>query len=334
MVERITVNPEEIRGLGNIVEKHTIDDYITYNCSIEAGTATIGGVETEVYEMEMGSPTVTVSLSASSSTVYVGTIVTLTATVLEEGSALEDAAVEFLQGTTVIGTGTTNSSGVATYSYTTDTIGTVSLSCRSNNVISDSVDITVNKHTTTTSITTNHSIVEVLSDVLLTATVVDESNNPVVNEYVDFYAKWTSQASYVGPARTDSNGVATYTYHTNRTGNIEVYAVHSATNYYARSESTHETLNVVADDTINVTLGIQRIVGTTTYLGLTAKDSGGNLIQDSLSFKLYNDGTQTHTGVLNAGGATIAVNNASGDYYAVIEESTNYPEDTSNTVTI
>jgi hypothetical protein len=332
MVERITVNPEEIRGLGNIVNKHDMDDYITYNCSIEEGTAIIGGVETEVYEMDTESSAITVSLTASATNVTVGTIVTLTATVLNESTPVTNADVDFRLGTTVIATSTTNSNGVATYEYTTDTIGTVSMYARSHNVLSTGVDITAIKHTTTTTMTTDHSTVLVLSDVLLTATVLDEDDNPVVNEYVDFYAKWTSQPSYLAPRRTDSNGVATYTYHTNRTGDIEVYAVHGASNYYARSESTHVTLKVT-NYTLDVELGIAQIVGSTVTFHLTAKHEG-SLVTDSLNFKLYDDGTQIQTGTLTTGGANLVVNNASGDYKVVIEESTNYPESESNTVTV
>ena len=331
MVERITVNPEGIRGLGNIVNKHDTDDYITYNCSIEEGTAIIGGVETEVYEMDTESSAITVSLSASATNVTVGTIVTLTATVLNESTPVANADVDFRLGTTVIATSTTNSNGVATYDYTTDTIGTVSMYARSHNVLSTGVDITAIKHTTTTTMTTDHSTVLVLSDVLLTATVVDEDDNPLVHEEVWFYSNW-GRVQYLAGGYTDGNGVATYSYHTNRTGDIEVYAIHPNSEYYDRSESNHVTLKVT-NYTLDVELGIAQIVGSTVTFHLTAKHEG-SLVTDSLNFKLYDDGTQIQTGTLTTGGANLVVNNASGDYKVVIEESTNYPESESNTVTV
>ena len=285
-----------------------------------------------VYEMEYDEPDITVSLTTSSATVTVGDSVTLTATILDNSVPVDDVEVTFKQAGNLIGTSNTNSSGVATFTYTPNNIGVQGLTASYSNIISDSVSLTVNKHTTTTTMTTDHSTVLVLSDVLLTATVLDEEDNPVVNEYVDFYAKWTSQPSYLAPGRTDSNGVATYSYHTNRTGDIEVYAVHGASNYYARSESTHVTLKVT-NYTLDVELSIGQIVGSRATFNLTAKHEG-SLVTDSLTFKLYENNTQIQSGTLTTGSANLVVNNASGTYKVVIEESTNYPESESNTVTV
>ena len=51
MVEKIIINPNEVRGYGNIMSPHSSTDYETYASSITSGTDTVNGVETTVYTM-------------------------------------------------------------------------------------------------------------------------------------------------------------------------------------------------------------------------------------------------------------------------------------------
>ena len=53
-----------VRGSGNVIDPHTVEDYELYNSTIVEGSATIDGVETQVYNMEMMSSTINVALSA------------------------------------------------------------------------------------------------------------------------------------------------------------------------------------------------------------------------------------------------------------------------------
>jgi hypothetical protein len=71
----------------------------------------------------------TTTLTASANTINVGQSVTFTATVApQSGSGTPTGSVNFLDGTTVIGSGTLNGSGVATYSTSSLTAGSQSIS--------------------------------------------------------------------------------------------------------------------------------------------------------------------------------------------------------------
>ena len=94
MVEKITINPERVRGLGNIISpSKTVDDFTAYNSTITSTTELINKVSTVVYNLSvMGGFVLTVSKEyvASSDTVV------FTATVRDEhGAPVEDAEVKF-----------------------------------------------------------------------------------------------------------------------------------------------------------------------------------------------------------------------------------------------
>ena len=245
MVEKIIVNPEEIRGLGNIVSSnHSLEDYKVYMSTLEEGTAEIEGVETVVYEMDPLGSDISIALTLSASTISIGGTVTVTATVTEDESPVSGVSVSFKQGDTVLGSSTTNSSGVATYTYTGAEVGTYTIRATYNNVYSNAETLLVDKVNTTTTFTANPTVITVLNDTLLTATVLDENSNPVVNEYVEFYVYYGGRSIALAPSQTDSNGVATYSYHTNRTGEMEVYAIFLNCTNYNRSESNHVPISV------------------------------------------------------------------------------------------
>lgn len=118
MVEKISFTPEEVRGYGNIVSVHSLDDYECYDGVLAETTDTIDGATVTVYEMEYQADTeaTTISMTASSQSFVVGGSVTFTATLLDnELSGVSGVTITFKDGTTTLGTGTTNSSGVATY---------------------------------------------------------------------------------------------------------------------------------------------------------------------------------------------------------------------------
>lgn len=204
-MEKIIVNPGMVRGSGNVIDPHAVEDYELYNSTIAEGSATIDGVETQVYNMEMMSSTITVALSASVSSVSIGGTVVLTATVLDEETPVTGENVTFKAGTSVLGTATTDSNGVATYNYVTDTVGFFSLTAVYSNVISTPVILTVNKITPTVVLTANSSTVCIDEGVTLTATVKN-GNIGIPGITVNFKREGFFDA---GSVTTDSNGVAT-----------------------------------------------------------------------------------------------------------------------------
>ena len=95
MVEKITINPSRVRGVGNIISpSKTVSDFTPYNSTITSGNETINKLSTVVYNLSanVGGIVLTVAKEyvASSDTVV------FTATVHDEhGSPLEDAEVKF-----------------------------------------------------------------------------------------------------------------------------------------------------------------------------------------------------------------------------------------------
>ena len=112
MVEKIIINPEEIRGYGNIMTSHSSSDYDLSGCSIEASTDTVDGAIVPVLVLTPETHTYSIAFSSSSYTASGGSA-EVSVTLLEDGVAMSGATVTFTGGTSTV-TGTTNSSGVAT----------------------------------------------------------------------------------------------------------------------------------------------------------------------------------------------------------------------------
>ena len=100
------------------------------------GLTTLAG---KILLVPQGGGTVTISLSADKSILsyYNSESAVLSATVLENGSPKESATVEFFNGSTSMGTATTNSSGVATKSYASTGAGDVSFTASVGSLVSE-----------------------------------------------------------------------------------------------------------------------------------------------------------------------------------------------------
>lgn len=186
-----------------------------------------------------------VSLAVSSNTVNIGASVTLTATVTDDQeTAVEGATVTFKVGGSTIDTGTTNSSGVATLSYTCNTSGSLSFSASCNGANSTSQSVTVNKLSTSTALATSSASVTVGTSVTLTATVT--SGGTGVNGLTVTFKDGTST---LGTGTTNSSGVATYTTNSLTEGTHSITAVVTETSTYSTSTSTAVTVTVSAAST-------------------------------------------------------------------------------------
>ena len=208
MVEKVIISPSKVRAYGNIMMVKDSTDFEEYNCSLTESTDTINGVLQTVFVEAYASPSVTVSISASSNTIFVGGTVTLSATVLDEEVPVEGVSVNFKQGTTVIGSGTTNASGVATYTFTGTGAGSFTFSASYGSVSSSSVSVTVYEvAVSSVSLSSSESSIGVGESVLLTASVSWNDGESYDGETVAFYDGNTS----LGTGLTDVNGVATLT---------------------------------------------------------------------------------------------------------------------------
>ena len=121
----------------------------------------------------------TANLTAAPNPVSAGQTLTLTATLTGDGSVWPTGTVSFLSGSTLLGTATLNSSGVATLTTTSLAAGIYSLTVQyagdSNFLSSTSaaVSVTVNAQATTTGLTASPNPVATGQTLTLTATVQD-----------------------------------------------------------------------------------------------------------------------------------------------------------------
>ena len=111
MVEKIIVNPEEIRGLGNIVSPHSIEDYELYNSTLEESTDTVYGSTSNVFIMECEPH---ISLTATNPYLLSGETTDLVVSLVDAfGSPVSGKTVTLSDGTSVY-SGLTNLNGTFT----------------------------------------------------------------------------------------------------------------------------------------------------------------------------------------------------------------------------
>jgi hypothetical protein len=129
----------------------------TYSLTAQyAGNANFLSSTSVAVSVTVNAQATTTSLAASPNPVATGQTLTLTAAVEGRGSTTPAGTVSFLSGSTLLGTATLNSSGVATLSTTSLAAGTYSLTAQySGNAnflssTSTAVSVTVNAQATTT----------------------------------------------------------------------------------------------------------------------------------------------------------------------------------------
>jgi len=54
MVEKIIINPDKVRGYGNIMNQHSVTDYTKYVCTLTEETDTVNGQNNTVYKLISG----------------------------------------------------------------------------------------------------------------------------------------------------------------------------------------------------------------------------------------------------------------------------------------
>ena len=143
-MDRITVQPREVRGLGDILSPKSASDFEEYLGTLTSSTDTVNGASMTVYTLAYASNVASVSLTSNKSILSYADSesATLSATVLDSDSEpLENVTVEFFKGSTSLGTADTNSSGVATKTYASAGSGDISVTAKAGGVTSTGVTI-------------------------------------------------------------------------------------------------------------------------------------------------------------------------------------------------
>lgn len=258
-------------------------------------------------------PTIT-SLSVSSSTVSVGTNVTFTATVTDEDDEpIEGLTVTFKDGGSSLGTGTTNSSGVATLTSSGLAAGNHSVTAETteDNTYSGStstaVTVTVNKLTTSTSLSLGSNTIYVDGSTTATATVTSGGNG--VNGLT---VTFKDGSTTLGTSTTNSSGVATYTISGLNAGNHSITAVVTEDSTYAASTSSAVTLTV-NNHSYSLAFSAASYVATGGSATLECTLLDNNVPVEGATISVSGSDSSLYTGITNNEGvAQVTVNNVSG----------------------
>lgn len=133
MVEKIIVNPQEVRGLGNILSAKADSDFDLYNSVLSESEDTVYGATKSVFVLESDT-THDYSIAFSSSTyTAVGGSATLEITLLDNNVAVSGATVSVSGSDSSLYTGITNSQGIAEITVSNIT-GTVTFTASYSNV--------------------------------------------------------------------------------------------------------------------------------------------------------------------------------------------------------
>jgi hypothetical protein len=177
---------------------------------------TCGGMESGFVTLKVIKDATTASLSAAPNPATVGQGVTLTATVAHSaGAATPTGTMNFSVGSTVIGSGSLKSSGVATFSASTNglppgsypVVATYSGDGNYGASTSAATTVTLNKAPTTTTLTASPNPVTPPLNVMLTATVARSASGAagIPTGTVTFYYQTTA----LGTVGLNGSGVAT-----------------------------------------------------------------------------------------------------------------------------
>lgn len=140
-MDKITIIPGSVRGYGDVVSPKTLEDFTVFDSELS--------FEDGLYTLVYDASGVSVGLSVSASSITVGGSVVLTAEVLSAGEPASGETVSFYDGSTLLGTDETDSDGIATYTASSLGVGSHSLTAEALDKSSSAVSVTVNKLTST-----------------------------------------------------------------------------------------------------------------------------------------------------------------------------------------
>jgi hypothetical protein len=311
-------------GTHQVVAKYSGDT--NYGASTSAATG-----------LDTGPATPSVSLTASANPVNFGVQVIFTAKVTG-GAGTPTGTVNFLDGTTVLGSGTLNSSGVATYSTAALAVGSHSITAsyagdsNYSAATSAALKLTVNPLLTpSVNLTSSANPVNFGTSVTLTATVAGSGVTPTGA------ITFLNGATTLGMGTLNASGVATFTTSALPGGSDSLTASYSGDSNYsaATSAALNLTVNPIAP-TIGLTASAATVVfGTSVTFAATL---AGNGITPTGTVTFLDGAMQLGTGTLGANGmATLTTSTLPGGSDSITASysgDTNYTAISSSAVSV
>ena len=211
----------------------------------DGGAVYIRGVGTHIVIVD------SVVLSANKSSYRIGDTIVLSANVYDAGgNPLENVSVNFMKSNSSIGYGTTNSSGVATFSYTPSSEEDLVLTASVDDVVSNVVNVVVS-HSYAMSVSATADIIQKTETSTVTA-VLKDYGNPVANQSIAYSVKHGSTVIASGTKTTGSDGKVSVSYTGTGVGDVsfefkfgsilqETFVVEDCLKYYPLTDNTHES---------------------------------------------------------------------------------------------
>lgn len=270
------------------------------------------------------------TLSASSSTVTVNDSITLTATLtasyddetlvnVDLSGVLQNATIKFYEGSTLKGTATTNSSGVATYIYTPTTGGSKTLKAvfdgteNFQDAESTGVSITVNKIQSYISLLSSANSIVAGTALTLYGVLMDDDNEYIPNASVKLY----NGNTLLDTLTTDSVGAYTTTLSNLTVGSYSFKTTYEGSDVYQNVTSSTKSITVTAapePDSISLTSNksiLSYADSESATLTATVLDDNNNPLEgETVTF--YNGSTSMGTATTNSSGVATKSYSSSG----------------------
>jgi large repetitive protein len=277
------------------------------------------------------------ALTASANPAIAGTTITFTARVtVTTGGGVPTGTVNFYNGTTLLGTGTLNGTGVATYATNTLPIGTYSITAvyqgDTNNTGSTSAALSLSVIGATTNVTLTASATAVTVNTPVTFTATVKGNGATPTGTVTFM----DGATALGTGTLNAQGVATLTTSTLAVGQHSITAVYGgdANNAGATSSAVVVTVGAFATQTILAASATTITTDQQLTLLVTTTSASGKGVTGTITF--LNGTTSIGTATLTNGSATLSLSLNAGSYTITAKYSgdTDDSPSTSNAITV
>ena len=312
-------------GTGTLTASGTASAVATFRTStLAAGThpitATYGGDANDFSSTSAAlSETVniassTTALAASANPAIAGKPLTLTATVATDGGTAA-GTVNFYSGTTLLGSGTLNGAGAATFTTSSLQAGSYSITANysgdANDTASTSAALVLNviQATTSVKLSTSNPLVQVTTTVTFTAMVTGNGGTPTGS------VTFMDGSNTLGWVAVNASGVASYGTASLAVGSHNVTAVYGGDANDAGSTSAGIAETVTAYVTQTSLVASATSINTDQQLTLltTTTSASGGTVTGTITY--MNGSTSLGTATVGANGAaTFALNPPAGQY--------------------